>query len=80
MAQLCHDQYDHPLLWCGEKRRAEDRKNLRESLELVQQQREVKEIQKVRDISEVRRAMREKSYITLNLDLSLLGLQKCDPI
>lgn len=55
MAQFCHDQYDHPLLWCNEKRRAEERRNARDSLAVVQHQKEVKEIQKVRDISEVRR-------------------------
>lgn len=53
MAQLCHDQYDHPLLWCEAKRRAEEKRIANESFQLVQQRKELKEAQKIRDCNEV---------------------------
>lgn len=53
MAQLCHDQYDHPLLWCEAKRRAEEKRIADESIVLVQRRRQQKESQKQRDTQEV---------------------------
>lgn len=53
MAQFCHDQYDHPLLWCDEKRRAEERKIAQDSLAIVRQHRENQESRKVHDLREV---------------------------
>lgn len=53
MAQLCHDQYDHPLLWCETKRRAEEKRISDESWTLAKQRKELKEAQKYRDCNEV---------------------------
>lgn len=53
MAQLCHDQYDHPLLWCEAKRRAEEKRIADESIVLVQRRRQQKESQKQRDTQKV---------------------------
>lgn len=53
MAQLCHDQYDHPLLWCETKRRAEEKRIADESWTLTLQRKEQKQAQKIRDCNEV---------------------------
>lgn len=53
MAQLCHDQYEHPVLWCESKRRAEEKRIADESWTLAQQRKEQKEAQKIRDYNEV---------------------------
>lgn len=53
MANFCHDQYDHPLLWCEEKRRAEERKVAKESLVLVKHRREAEQAKRIRDRNEV---------------------------
>lgn len=53
MAQLCHDQYDHPLLWCEQKRRAEEKRIAEEGWILGQQRKEQALIQKQRDCNEV---------------------------
>lgn len=53
MALVCHDQYDHPLLWCDERRRAEERRIAHESLACVEQQRKQAELQKQREANEV---------------------------
>lgn len=53
MAKFCHDQYDHPLLWCDDKRRVEERRNARESLVIVEQRKEAQELKKARDVNEV---------------------------
>lgn len=53
MALVCHDQYDHPLLWCDERRRAEERRIANEGLAIVEQQRKQGESQKLREINEV---------------------------
>lgn len=55
MAQLCHDQYDHPLLWCESKRRAEEKRIAEESFSLAQQRKEIKEARKAHECEEVRR-------------------------
>lgn len=53
MAKLCHDQYDHPLLWCESKRRAEEKRIANESWALVQQRKELNEAKKARECTEV---------------------------
>lgn len=53
MAQLCHDQYDHPLLWCESKRRAEEKRIADESWTLVQKRKEFNEAKKIRECNEV---------------------------
>lgn len=53
MALVCHDQYDHPLLWCDEKRRAEERKIANEGLATIEQQKKQAELQKHREANEV---------------------------
>lgn len=51
MAQMC--QYDHPLLWCESKRRAEEKRIAEESWTIAQQRKEQIEAQKHRDSNEV---------------------------
>lgn len=53
MAKLCHDQYDHPLLWCESKRRAEEKRIAQESYTIAQQRKEQAEQRKIRDCNEV---------------------------
>lgn len=53
MAQLCHDQYDHPLLWCESKRRAEEKRIADESWKIAQQRKELKEARKILECNEV---------------------------
>lgn len=53
MALVCHDQYDHPLLWCDERRRAEERKIASEGLAIVEQQKKNTELWKQRERNEV---------------------------
>lgn len=55
MAQYCHDQYDHPLLWCDDKRRAEERKIAQESIAEARQRRQDDEAKKTRELREVRK-------------------------
>lgn len=59
MAQLCHDQYDHPLLWCETKRRAEEKRIADECWTIVQQRKEQNESRKIIERNEV-------SSITIN--------------
>lgn len=66
MAQFCHDQYDHPLLWCDDKRRAEERKIAQESLSVVRHRRDEQEAQKVRDVREVRQRVIWLGAIIIN--------------
>lgn len=54
MAQLSHNQYYHPLLWCESKRHDEDKRIAEESRPLVQQCRELREAQKTCDCEQVR--------------------------
>lgn len=53
MAYLCHNQYDHPLLWSDAKRRAEEQRIASESFAIVQQRKEQAEAQKIREANEV---------------------------
>lgn len=53
MALVCHDQYDHPLLWCDERRRAEERRIASEGLAIVEQQKKSAELRKHRERNEV---------------------------
>lgn len=55
MAQHCHDQYDHPLLWCEQKRRAEQRRIATEGMSLVQHRKEEQDSARAREIHEVDR-------------------------
>lgn len=66
MAQLCHDQYNHPLLWCESKRRAEEKRIAEESTILVQQRKEQAETQKYRDYNEVSKLKRQSMHASLN--------------
>lgn len=53
MAQLCHDQFDHPLLWCESKRRVVEKRIAEESRILGQQRKEQAQVQKQRDYNDV---------------------------
>lgn len=53
MAQLCHDQYNHPLLWCESKRRAEEKRIAAESYTIAQQRKEQAEVRKIHECNEV---------------------------
>lgn len=54
MSELCHDQYDHPLLWCESKRRTEEKRIADESWTLACQQKNQQEkLQKIRERNEV---------------------------
>lgn len=57
MAQTCYDQYDHPLLWCETKRRAEEKRVAEESWTIAQQRKEQIETQRQRDYNEVSKRM-----------------------
>lgn len=59
MAQMCHDQYNHPLLWCESRRRAEEKRIAEESWILAQQRKEQAETQKYRDCNEVSEPKRQ---------------------
>lgn len=54
MAPPCYNQYDHPLLWCEAKRRAEERRIAQETLDIVNQRKENEYLRKVREANEVR--------------------------
>lgn len=53
MAQLCYDQYDHPLLWCESKRRSEEKRIAEESFVLAQKRKEQIHARKIHDSQEV---------------------------
>lgn len=53
MANFCYDQYEHPLLWCDEKRRLVERKDLNEGLREVKRRKEAERVKIVRDRNEV---------------------------
>lgn len=53
MAQLCYDKYEHPLLWCETKRRAEEKRIAEERLALVRQRKLQTDLQKKRECFEV---------------------------
>lgn len=59
---MCHDHYDHPLLWCEPKRRAEEKRIAEESWHLVQQRKEQAETQKYRDYNEVSASKRQSVH------------------
>lgn len=54
MAKYCYDQYDHPLLWCNQKRRSEERKIAVEGLAVAQYRREAQENARASEEREVR--------------------------
>lgn len=54
MAQSCHNQYDHPLLWCEQKRRAEERRIAEESLAIAQQRKEQAQVDRLYQRNEVK--------------------------
>lgn len=54
MTNFCHDQYEHPLLWCDDKRRAVERAEAKQSLVLVKQRKESARIKEIIDKNEVR--------------------------
>lgn len=53
MASFCHDQYEHPLLWCNEKRKFEEQKVARAGLAEVKVRKEAERVKKVKDTHEV---------------------------
>lgn len=53
MTNFCHDQYEHPLLWCDDKRRAVERVEAQKSLVLVKQRKESARIKDIVDKNEV---------------------------
>lgn len=54
MSKLCHDQYDHPSLWCETKRRTEEKRIADGSWTLACQRKEQQEkLEKIRDRNEV---------------------------
>lgn len=61
MAVVCRHQYEHPLLWCDDRRRAEERKIANESFLAAKQRATDNELEKQREINEVSLAV-----ITLN--------------
>lgn len=70
MALVCHDQYDHPLLWCDEKRRAEERRIATESLAAVERQKKQAELQRHHEANEV-------SAFSLPLKLVAVRCENC---
>lgn len=53
MASFCHDQYEHPLLWCNEKRKIEEQKVARAGLAEVKIRKEAERVKKLKDVQEV---------------------------
>lgn len=53
MTSFCHDQYEHPLLWCDDKRRAVERQDAQQSLQLVKQRREIEKLKAINERNEV---------------------------
>lgn len=53
MTSFCHDQYEHPLLWCDDKRRAVERQEAQQSQQLVKQRREIEKLQAISEQNEV---------------------------
>ncbi|XP_037902954.1 uncharacterized protein LOC119646548 isoform X2 [Hermetia illucens] len=52
MGTFCFDQYDHPLLWCEEKKRLVERQNAAESVRAWQRKKAEEQAQKERDKKE----------------------------
>ena len=53
MASFCHDSYEHPLLWCDDKRRAVERVEAKHSIAVVKQRKEAAQFKKIKDQNEV---------------------------
>lgn len=53
MSNFCHDDYDHPLLWCDGKRRMVERQDARQAQVLLKQQKDAERIQRVAEQREV---------------------------
>lgn len=53
MALPYSNQYDHPLLWCEARRRAEERRLAQETLDIVSQRKENEHLKKIRETNEV---------------------------
>lgn len=53
MSNFCHDEYDHPLLWCDGKRRLVERQEAAQSQALVRQQKEDERRQRIVEQREV---------------------------
>ena len=54
MGTFCFDQYDHPLLWCDEKKRFVERQNADDSLRQWRQKKAEESCRKDQDKREVR--------------------------
>lgn len=65
MDRVCCDQYDHPLLWCESKRRAEGKRIADEQSALAQQKREQIEIEKIRECDEVSPKTQKSSLLPI---------------
>lgn len=54
MSNFCHDDYDHPLLWCDGKRRLVERQIAVQSQALLRQQKDDERSKRVAEQREVR--------------------------
>lgn len=59
MSNFCHDDYDHPLLWCDGKRRLVERQNAAQAQVLVRQQKEDERRQRIVEQREVTDEIRD---------------------
>lgn len=50
---FCHDDYEHPLLWCEGKRRAEEKKIVQTGLEEARRHKDEIRENKTKEVQEV---------------------------
>lgn len=53
MSQFCHDQYDHPLLWCDVKRRIVNQQDALLAMATVQESKEQDRQKRINEQREV---------------------------
>lgn len=53
MTSFCHDQFEHPLLWCDDKRRTVERQEAQQSLVEVRQRKEAEKLKTIHERNEV---------------------------
>lgn len=53
MTSFCHDQFEHPLLWCDDKRRAVERQEAQQSLVEVRHRKEAEKLKTIHERNEV---------------------------
>lgn len=54
MTSFCHDQFEHPLLWCDDKRRTVERQEAQQSLVEVRQRKEAEKLKTIHERNEVK--------------------------